>query len=144
MIVAGLLLILVAAALLVLGLAVSSTVLLVVSIAASLVAAVALLAGTRLVAARGGEGLAGLVDPLVSVGDSQSRGGARGAPPTRVAGRSEALVVVGGQHYHLPGCPDPVDGMVERRPLSEAEEMGLTPCPVCEPDAVIFVDAGRA
>lgn len=143
MIVAGLLLIFVAAALLVLGLVVSSSVLLVVSIAASLVAAVALLAGTRLVAAHGGEGLAGLVDPVVSASDSQSRGGAWAAP-TRDAGRSEALVVVGRQHYHLPGCPDPVDGTVERRPLSEAEEMGLTPCPVCEPDVVIFVDAGRA
>lgn len=143
MIVAGLLLILVAAALLVLGLVVSSSVLLVVSIAASLVAAVAMLAGTRLVAARGGEGLAGLIDPVVPASDSQPRGGALAAT-TRDASRSEALVVVGRQHYHLPDCPDPFDGTEERRPLSEAEEMGLTPCPVCEPDTVIFVDAGRA
>jgi hypothetical protein len=141
-IVASLLLILVAAALLVVGLVASSSALLVVSIAASLVAAVGLLAGTRLAAARGGEGLAGLARPV-----------APGAPPSRDVAwssrvpevtRSEALVIVGRQHYHLPGCPDPADATVERRPLSEAAEMGLTPCPVCEPDAVIFVDAGRA
>jgi hypothetical protein len=143
MIVASLLLILVAAALLVLGLVVSSSALLVVSIAASLVAAVALLAGTRLAAVRGVEGLAGLANPVVSADASRSRDVARASRMSE-AGRSEALVVVGRQHYHLPGCPDPADGTAERRPLSEAEEMGLTPCPVCEPDAVIFVDAGRA
>jgi hypothetical protein len=143
LIVASLLLILVAAALLVLGLVVSSSALLVVSIAASLVAAVGLLAGTRLAAARGGEGLAGLADPVVAARAARSRDAAarrRGSEP----GRSEALVVVGRRHYHLPGCPDPVDGTLGRRPLSEAAEMGLTQCPVCEPDAVIFVDAGRA
>jgi hypothetical protein len=142
MIVASLLLILVAAALLVVGLVISSSALLVVSIGASLVAAVSLLAGTRLAAARGGGDLAALAGPAAA-GDARPRDTAW-SPRAPQATRSEALVVVGHRHYHLPGCPDPSDGRVERRPLSEAEEMGRTACPVCEPDAVIFVDAGRA
>jgi hypothetical protein len=140
MIVASLLLILVAGVLLVLGLVMSSGVLLVASIAASLVAAIGMLAGTRLAAAGGYVNLADLATPA---GATRLGDPARVATP-RAAGRSEALVVVGRRHYHLPGCPDPADGAVERRPLSEAEEMGLRPCPVCEPNAVIFVDAGRA
>jgi hypothetical protein len=143
MIVASLLLILVAGVLLVLGLVVSSGVLLVASIATSLIAAVGLLAGTGLAAARGGEGLVDLAGPTTPARGARL-GDPTGVTSPREAGSSEALVVVGRRHYHLPGCPDPADRAVERRPLSEAEEMGLHPCPVCEPDAVIFVDVGRA
>jgi hypothetical protein len=143
MIVASLLLILGAGVLLVLGLVVSSGVLLVASIAASLVAAVALLVGTRLAAASGGAGLVDLADPTTPARVARLGDPTR-ATTAREAARSEALVVVGYRHYHLPGCPDPAEWAGERRPLSEAEEMGLAPCPVCEPDAVIFVDVGRA
>lgn len=62
--------------------------------------------------------------------------------PSRVAALvarldSEVLVVDGRPRYHMGGCRHLVGREVEPLPASEANELGFTPCALCEPDIVL-------
>lgn len=62
------------------------------------------------------------------------------APPPGAAPGTAATPELGptvymtrtGRRYHRDGCPNVRQGAVAV-PLSEAQRLGLTPCPVCKP-----------
>lgn len=56
---------------------------------------------------------------------------------------SDVLVVDGRPRYHVPDC-DHLRGRVsEPLPVSEAVELGFTPCALCEPDSALLAEARR-
>jgi hypothetical protein len=217
-IVASLVLILVAVALLVLGLAGGSSLLLIGSIVASLLAAVALVVGARQAAAArtasamddraagrrgGGEDRHGAryqtgtgdhrstvrpdadvepipggpaeptiptqtvpedVNPSTETGWRQPTGepdagyGYDGGVPVDEPAAQEVpaadaaiiarlgadvLVIDGRPRYHLADCPHLAGQESEALPVSEAVELGFTPCGRCEPDSALLADAPR-
>jgi hypothetical protein len=171
--VVSLLLIAGAATLLVLGLWQSSSVLLSGSIAASLFAAVMLVVGARRVTNRLAEELADEPeqppdDDVVDSSNTQTmtipvqgrapeRQDDEPDPPDEPApqqvsaadaarvGRmlNEVLVVDGRPRYHLAGCVHLLGRESEPLPVSEAIELGFTPCSLCEPDSALLADARR-
>lgn len=56
---------------------------------------------------------------------------------------TEVLVVDGRPRYHLPGCVHLLGRESEPLPVSEALELGFTPCSLCEPDSALLADARR-
>lgn len=56
---------------------------------------------------------------------------------------TEVLVVDGRPRYHLPGCVHLLGREYESLPVSEAVELGFTPCSLCEPDSALLADARR-
>jgi hypothetical protein len=56
---------------------------------------------------------------------------------------TEVLVVDGRPRYHLPGCVHLLARECEPLPVSEAVELGFTPCSLCEPDSALLADARR-
>ncbi|WP_213453991.1 hypothetical protein [Rhizomonospora bruguierae] len=62
----------------------------------------------------------------------------------RVARMStEVLVVDGRPRYHVGGCVHLLGRAAEPLPVSEAVELGFTPCGLCEPDSALLADARR-
>jgi hypothetical protein len=56
----------------------------------------------------------------------------------RVAARDDEVVVVDGRpRYHLVGCAHLAGREFEGLPVSEAAELGFTPCARCAPVAVL-------
>jgi hypothetical protein len=67
------------------------------------------------------------------------------ADAARVARLStEVLVIDGRPRYHLPGCVHLLGRESEPLPVSEAVELGFTPCSLCEPDNALLADARRS
>lgn len=56
---------------------------------------------------------------------------------------TEVQVVDGRPRYHVPGCVHLLGRESEPIPVSEAVELGFTPCGLCEPDNVLLADARR-
>jgi hypothetical protein len=56
---------------------------------------------------------------------------------------NEVLVVDGRPRYHLAGCVHLLGRVSEPLPVSEAIELGFTPCSLCEPDSALLADARR-
>jgi hypothetical protein len=66
------------------------------------------------------------------------------ADAARVAGMSAAVLVIDGRpRYHLPGCVHLLRREGEPLPVSEAVDLGFTPCSLCEPDSALLADARR-
>lgn len=62
----------------------------------------------------------------------------------RVARMStEVLVIDGRPRYHVAGCVHLLGRGTEPLPVSEAVELGFTPCGLCEPDSALLADARR-
>jgi hypothetical protein len=57
---------------------------------------------------------------------------------------TEVLVVDGRPRYHLPGCVHLLGRDSEPLPVSEAVELGFSPCSLCEPDSALLAGARRA
>lgn len=55
----------------------------------------------------------------------------------------EVLVVDGRPRYHLAGCQHLLGRETEPLPVSEAVELGFTPCSLCEPDSALLAEAPR-
>jgi hypothetical protein len=54
----------------------------------------------------------------------------------RVAGLSADVMVIDGRpRYHLPGCPHLLGRVAQPLPVSEARDLGFTPCALCRPDS---------
>ncbi|GIG90022.1 hypothetical protein [Plantactinospora endophytica] len=53
----------------------------------------------------------------------------------------DVYVVDGRPRYHLPDCPHLSGRESEPIPVSEAVELGFTPCGRCEPDTALLTDA---
>jgi hypothetical protein len=73
-------------------------------------------------------------------------------PPQRVSAADAArvaqldtdvLVCDGRPRYHLPGCVHLLGRDNEPLPVSEAVELGFTPCSLCEPDSALLARARR-
>lgn len=56
---------------------------------------------------------------------------------------TDVLVIDGRPRYHLPGCEHLLGRESEPLPVSEAVELGFTPCGRCEPDSTLLADARR-
>jgi hypothetical protein len=124
------LLLVVALALLVLGLIDASSALIVASIVASLLA-VALLVRVR----RGRSGTAVTVpaaDPTPAHGEADPPA-TDTAPP--LTGQHQVWVIDGRPRYHLAGCDFLLGRSGQPIPLSQAVEDGFTPCARCDPDS---------
>jgi hypothetical protein len=66
------------------------------------------------------------------------------AEAARVARLSaEVLVIDGRPRYHQPGCVHLLGRESEALPVSEAVELGFTPCSLCEPDSALLAEARR-
>jgi hypothetical protein len=66
------------------------------------------------------------------------------ADAARVARMSAPVMVVDGRpRYHLSGCVHLLTREGEPLPVSEAVELGFTPCSLCEPDSALLADARR-
>jgi hypothetical protein len=62
----------------------------------------------------------------------------------RVARMStEILVIDGRPRYHVSGCVHLLGRPFEPLPVSEAVDLGFTPCGLCEPDSALLADARR-
>lgn len=62
----------------------------------------------------------------------------------RVARMStEVLVIDGRPRYHIAGCVHLLGRPHEPLPVSEAVELGFSPCGLCEPDSALLADARR-
>ncbi|GAA5196771.1 hypothetical protein GCM10023322_66530 [Rugosimonospora acidiphila] len=57
---------------------------------------------------------------------------------------TEVLVIDGRPRYHHPTCVHLLGRENEPLPVSEAVELGFTPCGLCEPDMVMLAEARRA
>lgn len=55
----------------------------------------------------------------------------------------EVLVIDGRPRYHLEGCVHLRGRQFEPLPVSEAVELGFTPCSRCEPDSTLLAQARR-
>lgn len=56
---------------------------------------------------------------------------------------NEVLVIDGRPRYHLSGCVHLLGRESEGLPVSEAIELGFTPCSLCEPDSALLAEARR-
>jgi hypothetical protein len=56
---------------------------------------------------------------------------------------TDVLVIDGRPRYHLPGCVHLLGRESEPLPVSEAVELGFTPCSLCEPDNALLAEARR-
>jgi len=56
---------------------------------------------------------------------------------------TDVLVIDGRPRYHLPGCVHLLGRESEPLPVSEAVELGFTPCGLCEPDSALLAEARR-
>jgi hypothetical protein len=56
---------------------------------------------------------------------------------------ADVLVIDGRPRYHLPGCVHLLGREHESLPVSEAAELGFTPCGLCEPDSALLARARR-
>ncbi|BCB73906.1 hypothetical protein GCM10022251_12750 [Phytohabitans flavus] len=56
---------------------------------------------------------------------------------------ADVLVVDGRPRYHLAGCVHLLGRESEPLPVSEAVELGFSPCGRCEPDGALLADARR-
>lgn len=66
------------------------------------------------------------------------------ADATRVARMSAQVLVIDGRpRYHQAGCVHLLGRESEPLPVSEAVELGFTPCSLCEPDSALLADARR-
>jgi hypothetical protein len=66
------------------------------------------------------------------------------ADAARVASMStEVFVIDGRPRYHLRGCVHMLGRDSEPLPVSEAVELGFTPCSMCEPDSSLLAAARR-
>jgi hypothetical protein len=66
------------------------------------------------------------------------------ADAARVARMSADVFVIDGRpRYHLGGCVHLLGRQFEPLPVSEAVELGFSPCALCEPDSVLIADARR-
>jgi hypothetical protein len=54
---------------------------------------------------------------------------------------SDVLVIDGRPRYHLPGCDHLRGRESEPLPVSEAIELGFTPCARCEPNSALLANA---
>lgn len=62
----------------------------------------------------------------------------------RVARMStDVLVIDGRPRYHVAGCVHLLGRPFEPLPVSEAVELGFSPCGLCEPDSALLADARR-
>jgi hypothetical protein len=57
---------------------------------------------------------------------------------------AQVLVIDGRPRYHQAGCVHLLGRDSEPLPVSEAAELGFTPCSLCEPDSALLADARRA
>ena len=55
----------------------------------------------------------------------------------------EVLVIDGRPRYHQAGCVHLLGRESEPLPVSEAVELGFTPCSLCEPDSALLAEARR-
>jgi len=66
------------------------------------------------------------------------------ADAARVARLSAQVLVIDGRpRYHQPGCVHLLGRESESLPVSEAIELGFTPCSLCEPDSALLAEARR-
>jgi hypothetical protein len=66
------------------------------------------------------------------------------ADAARVARMSaDVLVIDGRPRYHVPGCVHLLGRPCEPLAVSEAVELGFSPCGLCEPDSALLADARR-
>jgi hypothetical protein len=66
------------------------------------------------------------------------------ADAARVARMSAPVLVIDGRpRYHQAGCVHLLGRDSEPLPVSEAVELGFTPCSLCEPDSALLADARR-
>jgi hypothetical protein len=66
------------------------------------------------------------------------------ADAARVARLSaEVFVIDGRPRYHLGGCVHLLGRPFEPLPVSEAVELGFSPCGLCEPDSALIADVRR-
>jgi hypothetical protein len=66
------------------------------------------------------------------------------ADAARVARMSAQVLVIDGRpRYHQAGCVHLLGRESEALPVSEAVELGFTPCSLCEPDSALLADARR-
>src|SRR5437763_2402332 len=66
------------------------------------------------------------------------------ADAARVARMSAPVLVIDGRpRYHQAGCVHLLGRESEPLPVSEAVELGFTPCSLCEPDSALLADARR-
>lgn len=66
------------------------------------------------------------------------------ADAARVARMSaDVLVIDGRPRYHVAGCVHLLGRQFEPLPVSEAVELGFSPCGLCEPDSALLADARR-
>jgi hypothetical protein len=66
------------------------------------------------------------------------------ADAARVARMSAPVLVIDGRpRYHVPGCVHLSARESEPLPVSEAVELGFTPCSLCEPASALSADARR-
>jgi len=66
------------------------------------------------------------------------------ADAARVARMSaDVLVIDGRPRYHVAGCVHLLGRPFEPLPVSEAVELGFSPCGLCEPDSALLADARR-
>lgn len=56
---------------------------------------------------------------------------------------SEVLVIDGRPRYHVAGCVHLLGRPFEPLAVSEAVELGFSPCGLCEPDSALLADARR-
>jgi hypothetical protein len=57
---------------------------------------------------------------------------------------TDVLVIDGRPRYHLPGCVHLLGRESEPLPVSEAVELGFTPCSLCEPASALLIDPRQA
>ena len=66
------------------------------------------------------------------------------ADAARVARMSAPVLVIDGRpRYHMPGCVHLLGRESEPLPVSEAADLGFTPCSLCEPDSALLAGARR-
>ncbi|HCT80775.1 MAG TPA: hypothetical protein DGT23_30250 [Micromonosporaceae bacterium] len=66
------------------------------------------------------------------------------AEAARVARMStDVLVIDGRPRYHVAGCVHLLGRPFEPLPVSEAVDLGFSPCGLCEPDSALLADARR-
>lgn len=56
---------------------------------------------------------------------------------------TDVLVIDGRPRYHVAGCVHLLGRPYEPLPVSEAVELGFSPCGLCEPDSALLADARR-
>uniref|UniRef100_UPI001EF202CB hypothetical protein n=1 Tax=Asanoa siamensis TaxID=926357 RepID=UPI001EF202CB len=66
------------------------------------------------------------------------------ADAARVARMSAPVLVIDGRpRYHISGCVHLLGRESEPLPVSEAADLGFTPCSLCEPDSALLAGARR-